>query len=93
MLPLLPHGALVVAVPVTAATTLRVGDVVAARRPDRLEVELVKRVERIAGDAYFLVGDNPAESTDSRDFGAVTRRHITALVRWRYWPLPPRRIS
>ncbi len=94
MRPLLPDGALVVAVPLTAATLLKVGDIVAAHRPDRPQVELVKRIGEIRDqDGYFLVGDNPSESTDSRHFGVVSRQHITARLRWRYWPLPPRRLS
>ena len=94
MLPLLPEGALVLAVPVTATTVLKVGDVIAARRPDRPEVELIKRISDIRTPrSYFLVGDNPSESTDSRHFGVVTHQQVTARVRWRYWPLPPRPVS
>jgi len=94
MLPLLPEGALVLAVPVSARTVLRVGDVVAARRPDRPQVELIKRISEIrAPGTYYLLGDNPLESTDSRHFGVVTQEHMTARVRWRYWPLPPRALS
>jgi nickel-type superoxide dismutase maturation protease len=94
MLPLLPEGARVVAVPVTPTTTLKVGDVVAARRPDRPQVELIKRISEIRDSgSYYLLGDNPLESTDSRHFGVVTQEHLTARVRWRYWPLPPRSLS
>ncbi len=93
MAPRLPSGALVVARSIDPRTTLRVGDVVVARRPDRPELEIIKRIASIddAG-AIFLTGDNPAASTDSRQFGAVTRAHILARVRWRYWPLPPARL-
>jgi nickel-type superoxide dismutase maturation protease len=90
MAPRLPSGALVVASPIFAMTPLRVGDVVVARRPDRPDLEIIKRIKAIdAAGAIFLAGDNPASSTDSRQFGAVTRQHILARVRWRYWPLPP----
>jgi nickel-type superoxide dismutase maturation protease len=93
MTPRLPPGALVVARPIDDRTPLRVGDVVVARRPDRPELEIIKRITAIdAGGAIFLAGDNPAASTDSRQFGAVTRQHIVARVRWRYWPLPPARL-
>ena len=93
MAPRLPSGALVVARPIHSGTALRVGDVVVARRPDRPELEIIKRIAAIddAG-AIFLAGDNPPASTDSRQFGPVTRAHITARVRWRYWPLPPARL-
>jgi nickel-type superoxide dismutase maturation protease len=93
MAPRLPSGARVVARAVDGRTRLRVGDVVVARRPDRPELEIIKRISRIdAGGAIVLVGDNPAASTDSRQFGPVTRAHILARVRWRYWPLPPLRV-
>ena len=90
MAPRLPSGSLIVARPIDDGTQLRVGDVVVARRPDRPELEIVKRIQAIEPDgAIFLAGDNPASSTDSRQFGAVPRRHILARVGWRYWPLPP----
>jgi nickel-type superoxide dismutase maturation protease len=93
MAPRLPSGALVVARPVDRTTPLRVGEVVVARRPDRPELEIIKRIQAIDGNgAIFLVGDNPSSSTDSRQFGAVTREQIVARVRWRYWPLPPARL-
>jgi type IV secretory pathway protease TraF len=73
---------------------LQAGDIVAARRPDRPSVEMIKRIESLLGpDQYFLTGDNPDESTDSRHFGPVPVSQITGLVRWRYWPLPPRRLG
>jgi nickel-type superoxide dismutase maturation protease len=93
MAPRLPSGAFVVAHSIDGATPLNVGDVVVARRPDRPELEIIKRIQAIdAGGAIFLAGDNPASSTDSRQFGAVGRQDILARVRWRYWPLPPIRL-
>ena len=93
MTPRLPSGALVVAHLIDAQTRLHLGDVVVARRPDRPELEIIKRITAIDDSgAMFLSGDNPAASTDSRQFGAVTRAHIVARVRWRYWPLPPARL-
>ena len=90
MAPRLPSGSLIVARPIDEATCLRVGDVVVARRPDRPDLEIVKRIQAIdPGGAIFLVGDNSAASTDSRQFGPVMRHHIQARVGWRYWPLPP----
>ena len=80
---------------VDAMTRLRVGDVVVARRPDRLGVEMIKRIQSLEeGGAAFLMSDNPTApgATDSRVFGAVPRDLIFARVRWRYWPLPPTRL-
>jgi len=92
MAPRLPSGSLIVARRIDDATRLRVGDVVVARRPDRPDLEIVKRIRAIdAAGAVFLAGENPDSSTDSRQFGAVLRRDILARVGWRYWPLPPLR--
>ena len=93
MAPRLRDGALVIAEPLDGAAALRPGDVVVARRPDRPQLEIIKRIHSIdnAG-TIFLVGDNPKASTDSREFGTLTREHILARVRWRYWPLPPIRL-
>jgi nickel-type superoxide dismutase maturation protease len=90
MAPRLPSGARVAAQLIDAATPLRAGDVVVVRRPDRPELQIVKRIETIEPSGAIVVrGDNPKASTDSRTFGPVTRRDIVARVRWRYWPLPP----
>jgi nickel-type superoxide dismutase maturation protease len=93
MAPRLRPGALVIAEPLDDAAVLRPGDVVVARRPDRPQLDIIKRIRSIdTAGTLFLVGDNPRASTDSRDFGAVARDHIVARVRWRYWPLPPIRL-
>ena len=36
---------------------------------------------------YFVMGDNRAHSTDSREFGPVGRDHIESRVWFRIWPL------
>jgi nickel-type superoxide dismutase maturation protease len=66
------------------------GDVVLARDPRDPSRELVKRVGRVDlhGNAWLL-GDNEAESTDSRTFGLVPSVAIVGRVRWRYWPGMP----
>src|SRR5438270_454555 len=82
------------AVAVGGSAVRGLGDVVAARRPHRRQAELINRIrESRAPGTYSLLGDNPLEGTVSRHFGVVTQEHMTARVRWRYWPLPPRALS
>ncbi|HTX62457.1 MAG TPA: nickel-type superoxide dismutase maturation protease, partial [Acidimicrobiales bacterium] len=62
------------------------GDVVALpdpRTPGRL---LVKRVDAAGTGRVWVVGDNPAESTDSRSFGPVDRAEVWGRVLYRYAP-------
>ena len=92
MLPILPPGSLVIAYPINEGTKLVRGDVVVARRPDRPSLEMVKRISEIDGDRFYLLGDNPNASTDSRTFGPVDRSELVARLTWRYWPVPPRRL-
>jgi len=59
----------------------RPGDVVLASHPFKAGVRMVKRVRRITPDGrVFLVGDNPAESTDSRSFGTLRPDQILGKV-------------
>jgi nickel-type superoxide dismutase maturation protease len=60
---------------------IEVGDIVVAKHPIEQISEVVKRVERINERGhYFLIGDNPDDSTDSRHYGAVTREYIKGKV-------------
>ena len=81
----------------TAGGAIRRGALVVVDRPGQPGFELVKRVVGLPGDViedrllqrdeYWVVGDTSAWSTDSRDFGPVTRGAIRGVVRLRYWPL------
>src|SRR5512139_1501234 len=63
------------------AKIIEVGDIVVARHPIEQNSEVVKRVERINERGhYYLVGDNPDDSTDSRHYGAVTHEYIKGKV-------------
>lgn len=50
---------------------IRVGDIVVIRHPQRPELFSVKRVIRRECPGWWVEGDNPAASSDSREFGAV----------------------
>lgn len=76
MLPALRPGQLVVAV---RTPRLRVGDVVIARHHKR---DKLKRVQSVQGGQVFLLGDNPARSTDSRSFGWLPATAVIAKIVW-----------
>ena len=42
--------------------------------------------ERVGAEAVFVLGDNRADSIDSRAFGAVPRSDLMGEVRVRLWP-------
>ncbi len=66
----------------------RPGDVVLAHDPRDPARMLVKRIASVNADGgLWLAGDNPDDSTDSREFGPVPAGAIVGQVRWRYWPL------
>ena len=47
------------------------GSVVVTWHPQRSELRLIKRLSRMDSTGIWLLGDNPAEITDSRQLGAV----------------------
>lgn len=60
---------------------IEVGDIVVAKHPIEQTSEVVKRVASINDRGhYFLIGDNPDDSVDSRHYGAVTRNYIKGKV-------------
>lgn len=88
MAPTLSPGDHVVAV---RHLPLRPGHIVAARDPRQPARVLVKRVAEVAPDGALLVaGDNPEQSTDSRDFGPISRTAVVGRVIYRYAPVAQR---
>jgi len=76
MLPSLEAGQVVIG---RQTNDLQVGDVVIVSHDG---LEKIKRIERTSGDLLYLLGDNPARSTDSRQFGWVQAHAIVAKVVW-----------
>lgn len=73
------------------------GEVVLARHAKRPGITMIKRVVAVPGDRtdgqllgegeYWLEGDSPEFSTDSRDLGAFQRKDILGRAWLVYWPL------
>ena len=96
MLPAHAPGDRVVALPLRLSRPLRRGDVVVVERPGgRCDLKrvaagpgdtatLLGEERRLAADEWYLLGDNAAESTDSRQLGTVRTRQIVGRVVWRY---------
>jgi hypothetical protein len=94
MAPALRSGDVAVAVAIGAP---RVGDVVVFEHPGRPGLELVKRVvagpgelgsdARVLGAGeWWVEGDDPLRSTDSRHFGPVRVETVRARVVLVAWP-------
>ena len=78
MLPLLKEGDEVL---VSKGVSINVGDIVIAKHPQNNKIEMVKRVAGIYDGTYYsLLGDNPTESSDSREFGLVEEKLIIGRV-------------
>ena len=59
--------------------TLKVGDLVAFKKNGR---EMIKRIQKVRGREYYVIGDNKKESTDSRKFGPIDKSQIIGKVIW-----------
>ena len=55
------------------------GDIVICQHPTQ-DLEMVKRVVIIEEGRFFVQGDNKERSSDSRQFGWLTREHIVGVV-------------
>ena len=63
---------------------VRCGDLVAFWHPDRIDLLVVKRAVEERDGGWWMVGDNPERSDDSRVFGAVPVDRIVGVLRFRY---------
>jgi len=57
----------------------RSGDVVVCRHPATRR-PLLKRIAAVQHGVYHVAGDNAAESSDSRHFGAISNKEILGKV-------------
>lgn len=54
----------------------KIGDLIVLKRGQYM----IKRIEKIRENEFFVVGDNKKESTDSREFGWVSKKEIVGKV-------------
>jgi nickel-type superoxide dismutase maturation protease len=66
---------------------VREGDVVLLTHPRRPDLLVVKRLVRREDGGWWILGDNPDASEDSRTFGVVPEANILGRLWWRYHPL------
>lgn len=71
---------------------LKPGHVVMMRHPERQHLTVVKRLDHLAPEGWYVRGDNPDMSEDSRQFGLVPLHLIEGRLLFRYRPLPPVRV-
>lgn len=57
----------------------RIGEVVVTKDPRDGRL-LLKRIKKIEGSVFFVVGDNEKTSTDSRVFGPIKKENIPGKV-------------
>lgn len=62
------------------------GDLVVFDHPSNPGLIAVKRAVRWEADGWWVEGDNPGASEDSRHFGAIGADRILGRLWWRYRP-------
>jgi nickel-type superoxide dismutase maturation protease len=85
MVPALRHGDAVLVRRLTGDDTVRPGDVVVVRFPNGSDALFVKRAARRENDGWWVLGDNPLASDDSRAYGPA---QVVGRVLLRWWPRP-----
>ena len=56
------------------------GDIVVAWHPREADLKIIKRVSVVFDNGVWLVGDNPAESTDSSQYGIFPFKRIVGKI-------------
>ncbi len=58
-------------------TQPKIGDIVIVKHPHK-NISIIKRIQKIKNNKYYILGDNSYQSTDSRDFGYIDKSLIIA---------------
>lgn len=68
----------------TRVGRIAVGQIVVIERESRPGLLVIKRIIRAEGSKWWVEGDNPLASDDSRTFGAIEPSEIVGRIRFRY---------
>ncbi len=66
---------------IESVQSIKIGDILLFLSPN--QEKLVKRVARIEDGKYFMTGDNPNDSLDSRSFGLISQDKIIGKIIWK----------
>ena len=72
---------------VRRTTRVRPGDVVLLVHPHRPDALIVKRLDHPTDGGWWVLGDNPDASEDSRQFGVVPAANVLGRLWFRYGPI------
>lgn len=89
MEPTLQIGDLVLANTQSQHASVRIGDIVIFRPDTNKDYFMIKRAAqkpealiKSDNDNVYLLGDNPSQSTDSRNFGTIKKQQIVGKATW-----------
>ena len=86
MKPTLFDGDILVAIRVFSVRTLKEGNIIVAKPTDcddRLVIKRISAMMKLRYSYVYVLGDNPEESYDSRDYGWLSEKRIVAKVLWK----------
>jgi len=89
MMPLINHGYWILINLNIDADDLRLNEIILLEDPTNKEL-LIKRIDSInikTEKEFYVLGDNKADSYDSRKFGYIKKESIIGKAVLRYWPL------
>ena len=81
MYPVLSNGDLVLYRPLKESEHPVIeGSIVVAKHPFISSKLIIKRIQRIENNGYFLIGENNEISSDSRQFGVINHKKVIGII-------------